>query len=632
MNDQIDFSGLTFDEIAEEYGLEAAIQAGIAADPDTWELTEEDFARMRPASEVHPELVGQSRAAKNQHIARTKNQLYFGDNLDILRNHVADSSVDLIYLDPPFNSNANYNVLFQEKGGQQSAAQITAFEDTWHWNLESESAYRDVVSNASGKLPDLLQAMRSFLGDSDMMAYLTMMAQRMVELHRVLKDTGSIYLHCDPTASHYLKLLMDAVFEPQNCRNEIMWKRTSAHNSATRYGPNHDTIFFYSKSPRYTWNQAFQSYEESYIRRFYRHEDEKGRYTLSDLTGAGVRFGDSGEPWRGVSPTEMGRHWAVPRASLLENTDQDIGSLTSQQKLDLLDRLGLVYWPPNGRVPRRKRYLDESKPEMPVQSTWTDIPPIGAQARERLGYPTQKPEALLERIISASSNEGDVILDPFCGCGTAIAAAERLNRRWIGIDITHIAITLIRHRLHDTFKQELKPYEVLGQPRDVASAQALATDSENSGRYQFEWWALGLVDARPAQDRKKGADSGIDGYINFFDDNSGKAKRIVAQVKSGHVTRNQIATLKGDMEREKAEIGLFITLREPTGPMRAEAASAGFYTPEHFPDAQYPRVQILTVEELLNGNRADYPRLAPDATFQRAPRRRRSAGRQSKLV
>ncbi len=559
-----------------------------------------------------------------------KNRLYFGDNLDILRNHVADASVDLIYLDPPFNSNANYNVLFQEKTGQQSAAQITAFEDTWHWSLDSESAYQDVVTNATGKLPDLLQAMRSFLGDNDMMAYLTMMAQRMVELHRVLKDTGSIYLHCDPTASHYLKLLLDSVFGAENFRNEIIWKRTSAHNSATRYGPNHDVILFYAKSPAYIWNQVFQKYDESYIKSFYRHEDEKGRYTLSDLTGAGIRHGDSGEPWRGVNPTDMGRHWAVSRASIEESDLQDIDSLSSQQKLDVLDQMGLIYWPPKGRVPRRKRYLDESNPEMPVQSTWTDISPIGAQAWERLGYPTQKPEALLERIVSASSNEGDVVLDPFCGCGTAIAAAERLNRRWIGIDITHIAITLIRHRLQDTFKDELKPYEVLGQPQDVASAQALATDSENSGRYQFEWWALGLVDARPAQDRKKGADSGIDGYINFFDDNSGKAKRIVVQVKSGNVTRNQIATLKGDMDREKAEIGLFITLKSPTRPMESEAASAGLYSPEHFPDSHYPRIQILTIEELLNGSkRAEYPRLGPEATFRRAPRRRRAVGTQS---
>ena len=309
MDAYIDFSGLTFDEIAEEYGLEAAIQAGIAADPDTWELTEEDFAQMRPVSEAFPEFVEAWRASRVSHASHpppAKNQLYFGDNLDILRNNIPDASVDLIYLDPPFNSNATYNVLFHEETGQKSAAQITAFEDTWRWSLESESAYRDVVTNAPGKLPGLLQAMRSFLGENDMMAYLTMMAQRMVELHRVLKDTGSVYLHCDPTASHYLKLLMDAVFGPENWRNEIIWKRTSAHNSATRYGPNHDTILFYSKSRRYTWNQSFQSYDESYIKRFYRHEDEKGLYRLSDLTGAGVRYGDSGEPWRGVNPTEVG--------------------------------------------------------------------------------------------------------------------------------------------------------------------------------------------------------------------------------------------------------------------------------------------------------------------------------------
>ena len=254
MEDYVAFSGLTFDEIAEEYWvLEAAIQAGIAADPDTWagNSSEEDFAKMRPVSEDFPEFIEAWRASRVSHASHPppdKNQLYFGDNLDILRNHVPGASVDLIYLDPPFNSNATYNVLFHEETGQQSAAQITAFEDTWHWSLESESAYQDVVTNAPGKLSDLIQAMRSFLGENDMMAYLTMMAQRMVELHRVLKDTGSIYLHCDPTASHYLKLLMDAVFGPENWRNEIIWKRTSAHNSATRYGPNHDTILFYTKS------------------------------------------------------------------------------------------------------------------------------------------------------------------------------------------------------------------------------------------------------------------------------------------------------------------------------------------------------------------------------------------------
>ena len=315
-------------------------------------------------------------------------------------------------------------------------------------------------------------------------------------------------------------------------------------------------------------------------------------------------------------PPYRGRYWAF-----------------SQENMQQFELEGRLAYTKTG-TPRFKRYLDEM-PGVPLQDWWEDIHPIGAKARERLGYPTQKPEALLERIVRASSNEGDVVLDPFCGCGTAIAAAERLNRRWIGIDVTHIAITLIRRRLHDTFKDDLRPYEVLGQPQDVASAQALATDSENSGRYQFEWWALGLVDARPAQDRKKGADSGIDGYINFFDDNSGKAKRIIVQVKSGNVSRNQIATLKGDMEREKAEIGLFITLRPPTGPMESEAVSAGFYTSEpnrNAPMAHYPRIQILTIAELLAGKQAEYPRGGLEATFRRAQRRRRAAGTQSSLV
>ena len=535
-----------------------------------------------------------------------KNQLHFGDNLEILRNHVADASIDLIYLDPPFNSNANYNVLFQEKSGQQSAAQITAFEDTWHWSLDSESAYQDVVTNATGKLPDLLQAMRSFLGDNDMMAYLTMMAQRMVELHRVLKNTGSIYLHCDPTASHYLKLLMDSVFGPDNFRNEIRWVRSLPHNDAHRFGRSRDSIFWYSRSENAKFEPQYRPQNEASVKAHYREGQDGRWFQLASLVAPGGR-GPRYE-YKGFE-----RNWRFTLQNMLA-----------------LEADGRV-WHESGKLPRRILYLEESKGAL-VQDHWDDVSPINAMAKERLGYPTQKPEALLERIISASSNEGDVVLDPFCGCGTAIAAAERLNRRWIGIDITHIAITLIRHRLRDTFKDELKPYSVLGQPQDVASALALATDSENSGRYQFEWWALGLVDARPAQDRKKGADSGVDGYINFFDDNSGKAKRIIVQVKSGHVTRNQIATLKGDMEREEAEIGLFITLETPTRPMEAEATSAGFYTPEHFPDNHYPRIQILTIEELLTGARAEYLRLAPDTTFRRAPRRRRNAGAQSRFA
>ena len=536
------------------------------------------------------------------------NRLFFGDNLDILRQHIADESVDLIYLDPPFNSNATYNVLFRERSGEESAAQITAFDDTWRWSMESELAYQDVITRQAGKVGDLLAAMRAFLGQNDMIAYLTMMAQRMVELHRVLKPTGSIYLHCDPTASHYLKLLMDAVFGPTNFRNEIVWRRTTNHNDVRRnYSSISDNILFYTKSNDFLFQTPYMPYSQEYVDNSYRYIDENGRrYSARDLRSPHPRPNLTYD-YKGYKPHPNG--WSV-----------------SLERMQELDAEGRLHFPKrtDGRI-RLKRFLDEM-PGVPAGNIWDDINPIGAQARERLGYPTQKPEALLERIISASSNEGDVVLDPFCGCGTAVAAAERLNRRWIGIDITHLAITLIRHRLQDAFGDDLRHYEVIGEPKDLPGAESLALHD----RYQFEWWALGLVDARPARDRKKGADAGIDGYINFFDDNSGKPKRIVVQVKSGGVQRSQIATLKSDMEREKADLALFVTLKPPTRPMEQEALEAGFYAPEAFPDHRFPRVQILTIEQLLSGVQPQYPRYAPQATFARAPRRRRR-GRQARL-
>ena len=537
------------------------------------------------------------------------NTLYFGDNLHIMRQYVADESVDLIYLDPPFNSNATYNVLFRERSGEESAAQITAFDDTWRWSMESEFAYQDVITRHAGKVGELLAAMRAFLGQNDMMAYLTMMAQRIVELRRVLKPTGSIYLHCDPTASHYLKLLLDAVFGADNFRNEIVWRRTNAKGLAFKgYPRNNDILLYYSKTADFSWNRPFRPYDQEYVEQFYRYMDEESgrRYTLGDLTNPNRNRPNLTYEWNGHL-----RVWRWTKERMREAHDK-----------------GLVHYTSSG-LARQKRYLDEMQGN-PVDTIWEDIKPIQAQAKERLGYPTQKPEALLERIISASSNEGDVVMDPFCGCGTAVAVAERLKRRWIGIDITHLAISLMKSRLRDTFGDEISPYDVVGVPQDLASAEALAVESEHDGRYQFEWWALGLVDARPARDRRRGADSGVDGYINFFDDNSGKPKRIIAQVKSGNVRRDQIATLKGDMEREGAEIGLFITLKRPTRPMEQEAAVAGFYTPDHFPEHRFPRVQILTIEELLSGAQSEYPRYAPEATFKRAPRRRRQ-GQQGRL-
>ena len=576
-----------------------------------------------------------------------KNKLYFGDNLDILREHIASESVDLIYLDPPFNSNATYNVLFQEKTGEKSAAQITAFEDTWHWGMESEYAYQEMVKEGSRKLADLIQAMRTFLGQNDMMAYLVMMAQRMVELHRVLKPTGSIYLHCDPTASHYLKLLMDAIFGIVNFRNEIIWRRTGTHNATRTFGPIHDVILFCSKADAYLFNIVRRPYMKEHVRRRYR-EDSDGRLVFSSggnvLTGAGATQGDSGQPWRGFDPTAKNRHWAVPRFYEQLMPDK-YKNLPPTEKLEALYQAGHIRIEPGVAWPVMVRYLDE-RDGMPVPDIWAyqpytegtlhgtdqgidaDVAWMGTTDPERLGYPTQKSEGLLERIIAASSNEGDLVLDPFCGCGTTIAVAEHLKRRWIGIDITHLAISLMRHRLQDTFGPVLTSYEVIGDPKDLESARALAEEN----RYQFEWWSLGLVDARPAQDKRKGADRGVDGYINFFDDNSGRAKTVVVQVKSGHVNAAYVRDLKGVLEREKAPIGILITLEEPTRPMLQEAAAGGFYEPEHFKGNQYPRLQVLTIRELLEGKEAQYPRMAPTATFKRAQRRRRSLDKPQRLV
>ena len=556
------------------------------------------------------------------------NALFYGDNLAVLREHVADESVDLVYLDPPFNSNASYNVLFREKTGEDSPAQIRAFTDTWEWTQETELTFEhDIIGNpvVPAAVKDMITAFRQFIGRNAMMAYLVMMAPRLVEMRRVLKPTGSIYLHCDPTASHYLKLLMDAVFGATNFRNEIVWKRTSAHNSASRYGPNHDVILFYSKSQNYNWNQVFQKYDEDYIRRFYRHEDERGRYRLSDLSGAGIRHGDSGEAWRGVNPTDSGRHWAVPGAPLANSGEENFDRLTTQQKLDLLDGLGLVYWPPKGRVPQRKRYLEESNSEMPVQSTWTDIQPIGAQAKERLGYPTQKPEALLERIIRASSNEGDVVLDPFCGCGTAVAAAHKLGRQWLGIDITHLAVALMKNRLKTAFDLDAgTDYQVVGEPQDEGSARALWEQDP----YQFQFWAVSLLEAQPQSEQRRGADRGIDGMLYFIDGPRRTPHKVVVQVKGGRVSSPQVRDLKGVVEREQAAMGLFISLEPPTRDMRQEAASGGFHHSDLWA-RDFPKIQLRTIGEMLSGNDFDLP--PRPSSYQAAQRVRRPQGRQATL-
>ena len=537
-----------------------------------------------------------------------KNKLFFGDNLEILREHVEDESVDLIYLDPPFNSNATYNVLFKERSGAQSGAQIAAFDDTWHWGLESQSTYFDMVTKG-GKIGELLQALYTFLGQNDMMAYLVMMAPRLVDLHRVLKPTGSIYLHCDPTASHYLKLIMDSIFGPENFRSEITWRRTNIHNDSKGWSAVADIILYYVRNAgeRFTWNPIYLEHTEHYLNSKYRHDDGDGRkYRLSDMRSPNPRHNLIYE-WKGHKPHPNG--WAY-----------------SMETMEKLDREGRIWYPDaKSKRPQLKRYLENTKGTL-ATNIWTDINPINSMAVERLGYPTQKPEALLERILAASSNEGDIVLDPFCGCGTAVHAAEKLHRRWIGIDITHLAITLIKNRLRTAFGAELSLYEVVGDPKDLESARALG----ELDRYQFEWWAIGLVDARPAQDKKKGADKGIDGYITFFDDGSNIAKRAVVQVKSGHVNRSQIGDLNNARQREKAEIAVFITLEVPTDPMMKEAVATGFYQPEYFPGMKVPRMQILTIGELLGGKKVKVP-IASQAqlsTFKAAGKAQKSGGPQ----
>ncbi len=517
-----------------------------------------------------------------------KNKLFFGDNLEVLKKHIPAESVDLVYLDPPFNSNATYNVLFDEATGEKSAAQIMAFDDTWHWGPEPKEAYHEVVKSGPKKLSDLLQALRNFLGFNDMMAYLTMMAPRLVELARALKPTGSIYLHCDPTASHYLRLLMDAVFGPKNYRNELTWKRFNFHADARRFGKVSDRLLFYTKSDRFVFNRLRVAFSEEYIGSKFIYSDADGRkFRLDNLNPPGGR-GPVYE-FHGIT-----RAWRFTKEKML--------ALESERR---------VYT--GSTIPQLKRYLDEL-PGQAVHDIWTDIAPINSQAKERLPYPTQKPEALLERVLRAGSDEGNLVLDPFCGCGTALAVAERLNRRWIGIDITYLAVDLIVRRLQGTFGQQLAPYEVFGIPKDVASARALAKRS----RYQFESWAIGAVDARPEGEGKRRPNGGVDGWIKFRDDNSEGDKLVVVQVKSGAVNVGMVRDLKGTMDRERATIGAFITLERPTRGMVKEAAIAGFYEPEYFVGRRYPRVQILTIEEILEGKKIQYPEAALTTTFKRA--------------
>lgn len=531
--------------------------------------------------------------------------LYYGDNLEIMRKHLKDESVDLIYLDPPFNSKADYNVLFKEKSGEQSVSQIKAFTDFWHWDLSASAAYHEVVhgNNSPANVSTAIEAIVKLLGQNDMSAYLVIMTIRLLELKRVLKNCGSIYLHCDPTASHYLKVIMDQILGAENFKNEIIWKRTSAHNDPGRYGRVHDIILFYTKSQTFVYNVQYLPYSEDYLSAFYKYTDSNGRqFRLDNL--ANPHPGGYNYEYKGYKPPENG--WRMPI-----------------ETMEKWEREGNIYFPENKeRRLSYKRFLDEM-PGVPLQDIWDDISPIQSQSLERLGYPTQKPLTLLERIIQTSSNKGDVVLDPFCGCGTAIHAAQKLGRAWVGIDITHLAINLIKNRLQNAFNIKV---EVEGEPKDIEGARAL----KDIDPFQFQWWALSLIGARPVGgEKKKGSDRGIDGVI-YNPRGTNDSYYGIVQVKSGHVKSGDIRDFRGTIEREKADYGIFITLVGPTEEMRREALSAGLLKTIWGENMQ--KIQILTIEQLMSGARAEMPS-KPDV-FNRAQKEKVTkdrSGRNTKL-
>jgi DNA modification methylase len=531
------------------------------------------------------------------------NKLYYGDNLDIMQ-QMPLNSVDLIYLDPPFKSNKDYNLLYKTMTGKPVPEQAEAFCDTWEMDPKKERLARTIpIQMRELGIEDYyIEFWRLWVNalrhtQPHLLAYLIYMVQRLLFMKVLLCPTGSIYLHCDPTASHYIKVMMDGIFGHNNFRNEIIWRRTGAHGRAKRWGPIHDTILFYTKSNNYTWNRVFEQYDESYLNNFYRFNDRYGRYRLVTLDGPGPRQGDSGKSWRGVDPTLKKRHWELPPDRALPDWfdfPPGYSKMTIQKRLDVLDSAGLIYWPPKGNVPQYKRYLNVSEGN-PIQDIISDIRPVGSQAKERLGYPTQKPIALLERIITASSNEGETIFDPFCGCGTSIYAAINTKRKWIGCDIAILAIKLIKEVLTgDKYRLvEGVHYEVDGIPASVEQAETLFRNNP----YQFQHWAVERVGGFPM--RKKVADRGIDGRI-YFETRDG-LNDMVLSVKGGNIHPTDIRDLRGVLEREpNAKLAGFISLKKPTKSMKEEAAQANSF---EYNDVPYARIQLLTIEEILEKKR-----------------------------
>ena len=524
------------------------------------------------------------------------NQLFYGDNLQVLRKHIKDETIDLCYIDPPFNSKRNYNQIYNNVG-KEDKAQAQAFIDTWTWDDQANQGLAEIQENYLGHFTsqsiDLISGFTKVLGKGSLLSYLVSMTLRVAEIHRVLKPTGSFYLHCDPTASHYLKIIIDAIFCSQggDFKNEITWKRKTGrgetNHKSSRFGVSTDTILFYAKSNQSCFNSQFSFDVEGYsdyIDKSFKYVDENGRrYQADNLASPSPRPNLMYE-YKGYKPPATG--WAI-----------------SKEKMEQWDKEGRLHFPKDqtGRI-RRKRFLDELQGK-PIQNLWDDIQPISSQDKERLGYPTQKPEALLERIIQTSSNEGDIILDAYCGCGTTVAVSQKLNRQWIGIDITYQSISLILKRLEDTFgKAVLETINISGIPKDMKSAEALALKKDDRTRKEFEKWAvLTYSNNRATINQKKGADKGIDG-IAYFTGDKDEPEKIILQVKSGNVKSGDIRDLQGTITLEKAELGIFITLKPPTKEMIKTAKEAGIYKSRYM-SQPVDRIMIVTIQEIIEAQK-----------------------------
>ena len=524
-----------------------------------------------------------------------KNQLFYGDNLEVLRQHIKDESVDLCYIDPPFNSQRNYKQIYHNVG-QEDRTPTQAFIDTWTWDDLAKKGLTEILENYQGKFTsqsiDLIAGLTKVLGKDSLLAYLISMTLRVAEIYRVLKPTGSFYLHCDPTASHYLKLVLDAVFCPQggDFKSEIIWKRTtnagSSKSIANKFPSNADIILFYTKSESYIFNKIFTEYSKKYKAR-YNKKDDRGLYYLDNLK---------------------------------TYSEERLKKLISENRIEYTKK----------GTPRIKNYLDEGK-GITLDNVWTDIQSLNSQARERLGYPTQKPEALLERIIKASSNEGDTILDAYCGCGTTVAVAQKLDRHWIGIDITYQSISLILKRLEDAFgKGVLEQIELNGIPKDRSSAVALANKKDDRTRKEFEKWAiLTYSNNRAIINQKKGADRGIDG-VAYFQGEKGEPAKIILQVKSGNIKSGDLRDLQGTMTLEGADLGIFITLKEPTKAMLTTAKQAGIYQSKLFRGESFDQIQIVTIREILEEQKRLDIRLGFEV-LKSAEKQKKVGGKQLKL-